>query len=136
MGPLKAETGQVAGGDEEMSGIFDKCFVSVFAKEEHNNVPSAEQVCVGGNGLTGLAVTREDVLRQVVKLKPNRSPGPDEVFARVLGGCREELCDPLSAIYDGSMESGRVPEFWKVAGVIPVLRNEIDHLRLTIDQLA
>ncbi|XP_069158943.1 uncharacterized protein [Procambarus clarkii] len=49
VGPLKAETGQVTDGDGEMSGIFNKYFVSVFTKEELNNVPSAEQVYVGGD---------------------------------------------------------------------------------------
>ncbi|XP_069172563.1 coiled-coil domain-containing protein 42-like [Procambarus clarkii] len=32
----------------------------------------------------------EDVIKQVVKLKPNKSPGPDEVFAKVLKECKEE----------------------------------------------
>ncbi|XP_069168696.1 uncharacterized protein [Procambarus clarkii] len=102
MGPLKAETGQVADGDGEMSGVFGKCFVSVFTKEELNNVPSAEQVYVGGDEerLTGLAVAREDVLRQMVGLEPNRSPGPGEVFARVLGECKGELCDPLTTMFE------------------------------------
>ncbi|XP_069170715.1 uncharacterized protein [Procambarus clarkii] len=122
MGPLKTETGQVADGDGEMSGVFDKYFVSVFAEGELDDVPSAEQVCVGGDGdgLTSLAVAREDVLRQMVELRPNRSPGPDEVFAGVLGECKEELCDPLSTMFGKSMESGGVPEFWRVAGVMPV----------------
>ncbi|XP_069193579.1 uncharacterized protein [Procambarus clarkii] len=122
MGPLGAETGQITDGGGEMSGIFGKCFVSVFAGEELGSVPSAERVCVGGDGdgLTSLSVAGEDVLKQMVKLGPGRSPGPDEVFAGVLGECREGLCDPLSTIFSESVESGRVPEFWKVANVIPV----------------
>ncbi len=72
--------------------------------------------------MTSLAVTREDVLKQIVKFQPNKSPGPDEVFARVLKECKEELCDPLSTIFNNSIESGRVPELWKVANVIPVFK--------------
>nr|XP_045595244.1 uncharacterized protein LOC123756208 [Procambarus clarkii] len=124
MGPLKTETGRVADGDGEMSDIFGKYFISVFAGEELDNVPSAEQVCVGGggDGLTSLAVAREDVIGQVVVLKPSKSPGPGGVFAGVLGECKEELCDPLSTMFDGSVESGRVPELCKVAGVVPVFK--------------
>jgi hypothetical protein len=40
----------------------------------------------------------------------------------VLKECKEELCDPLSTIFNKSIESGRVPEFWKVANVIPVFK--------------
>ncbi|XP_069180221.1 uncharacterized protein [Procambarus clarkii] len=52
IGPLGAETGQVADGDEEMSSIFDECFVSVFTEEELSSVPSAEQIKLSKDGYT------------------------------------------------------------------------------------
>ena len=78
--------------------------------------------------MTSLAITKEDVIRQIVKLKPNKSPGPDEVFARVLKECKEELSEPLSTIFNKSLELGIVPESWKVANVIPIFMSGIGWL--------
>ena len=59
-------------------------------------------------------------MKEIDRLKPNKSPGPDEVFARVLKECREELSHPLAQIFNQSMNQGVVPDAWKVANVVPI----------------
>lgn len=66
--------------DQEMSNILDKYFRSVFIKKDLSSIPGVENVYRGReeDKLCNISVTRYDVLKQISKAKPNKSPGPDE----------------------------------------------------------
>ncbi len=60
--------------------------------------------------LNNIVITRENVLNKTNRLKPNKSPGPNNIYARVLKECKEELGDPLLTLYRSSLETGTVPK--------------------------
>lgn len=71
-------------------------------------------------GLTSFIVIREDVIKQIENLNPNKSTGPDEVSAMVFNEYKEELGEPQCSIFNKSLESGRVPESPRVVNVVPI----------------
>ena len=51
-----------------------------------------------------------------------KSPGPDGLHPRVLKEIAEEIVEALVVIFQESLETGRVPEDWKVANVTPLFK--------------
>ncbi|KAK8741933.1 hypothetical protein OTU49_002018 [Cherax quadricarinatus] len=106
-----------------MCRIFNTYFLSVFTQEDTSDIPvMINYVEQDDNKLCTIRVTSDMVLRQIDKLKPNKSPGPDELYARVLKECKEELSTPLANLFNISLQTGMVPDKWKMANVIPIFK--------------
>ena len=55
-----------------------------------------------------------------MKLKPNKSPGPDNIAPCVLRECASELAPSLAHILNKTFYSGLLPNEWKCADVTPL----------------
>ena len=74
--------------------------------------------------------------KKLLDINPNKSPGPEGWPLLALKQTAEQICIPLSILFAKSLESGTLPQDWKIAQVTPVLKMEIDIYLTTIDQLA
>ncbi|KAK8720096.1 hypothetical protein OTU49_013583, partial [Cherax quadricarinatus] len=108
--------------ENEMCSIFNNYFLSVFTQEDTNNIPVINFYSGLEDKLCNITVTSEMVVKQTDRLKQNKSPGPDEVFSRVLKECKMELCEPLTNIFNLSLQTGVVSDMWKMANVIPIFK--------------
>eukprot|EP00061_Rhincodon_typus_P008758 g31649.t1 len=83
-----------------------------------------------------VAITKEKVLEKLNGLKVDNSPGPDGLHPRVLKEIVEEIVEALVMIFQESLESGRVPEDWKIVEVTGLfkkgVRQKTENYRLTI----
>ena len=59
------------------------------------------------------------VLRELKRLKKNKSSGIDELPPRLLKDCREHIIKPLHHIINLSIKSKSIPSVWKIAKIIP-----------------
>ena len=55
----------------------------------------------------------EMVRKEIDKLKNTKSPGPDDIFPRILKECREQLDNPVTRIFRNSLDTGIVPRLWR-----------------------
>ncbi|KAK4816584.1 hypothetical protein QYF61_017974 [Mycteria americana] len=55
-------------------------------------------------------------------LDTHKSMGPDEIHPRVVRELAEELAKPLSIIYQQSWLTGKVPDDWRLASVMPIYK--------------
>ena len=58
--------------------------------------------------LTDIDITRDRVLQKQNKLDPTKAPGVDGISSRVLVELADEIAEPLTAIFQNSLESGEV----------------------------
>ena len=56
-------------------------------------------------------------------LRSNTATGPDNIPARILIECANELAPSLSIIFNLSLLTGMVPDDWKLSNVIPVFKS-------------
>ena len=56
-------------------------------------------------------------MEKLRQLKPDKSPGIDQVHPYVLRECCEEMAVPSFMICKKSLDEGRIPKDWKVARV-------------------
>eukprot|EP00061_Rhincodon_typus_P009870 g33691.t1 len=98
-------------------------FASVFTVEDMSNIPKIQQS--QGAELSMVAITKDKVLEKLNGLKVDKSPGPDGLHCRFLKEIAEEIVEALVAIFQESLESGRIPEDWKIADVTPLFKKGV-----------
>ncbi len=96
--------------DEEMSEALNKYFLTVFIKERLERIYRGEEV----GRLTNIYVSREDVIRQIEKLKATKASGPDGIFPRML---KSEISGHLREVFRKSLDTGMVPDSWRLLQV-------------------
>ena len=98
--------------------------MSVFNNVPSNTlIPSADYIPNDDNmSLTNITITKEEVIKQIDKLKICKSPGPDKIYPRLLKEIKHVIACQLTSIFNKSIETGVVPEDWKMANVTPIFK--------------
>ena len=71
----------------------------------------------------GKSVTKEVLRRAFFSLKPNKTPGYDNINVNVVKKIYEELKTPLMCIFNLSLSTGISPDKLKIAKVSPIFKN-------------
>ena len=102
---------QTASSNEEKSRVLAKCF---FPSKPTQPPPlqTADQD-VQHADIEALSITKEQVLRQLWRLKPYKAPGRDGIPNVVLVKCSDILADRLLGIYSAMLELNLQYEPWK-----------------------
>lgn len=67
-------------------------------------------------------VTPNEMRAEMMKLKSDKSPGPDNMSPRMIKICLDELLEPLTVITNEIFASADYPELLKLAKVIPIYK--------------
>ena len=86
---------------------------SVFTVEDYGNFPTPYYVVV--KKLENINCSVNEVRRLLLKLKPNKSPGRDNIAPCVLRECASKLAPSLANIWNKSFSTGLLPNKWKCA---------------------
>ena len=62
------------------------------------------------------------MVREIDKIKKFQSPGPDEIYPKVIKECKEIVSQPLVNIFRKSVDLGEVPSMWRQVNVVPIFK--------------
>nr|VZI40999.1 unnamed protein product [Spirometra erinaceieuropaei] len=118
---LKTDDGVELYKDDEKAEHLSRFFQSVFTREvaaptDHCNVDNVPTI-------DSVVLTKPIVQQELLKLKEGTSPGPDEIPAKLLKELATELAEPLSVLFQASLDAGRLPPEWKAAWISPIHKN-------------
>ena len=103
----------------QIANIFNSYFYSTFKKS--SNITEKPPINVYFNpSLCDIVFTPDDVFSVLQHLKTNKARGPDCLDGIILKECATELAPSLTRIFNCSLQSGRFPESWKHANIIPI----------------
>ncbi len=74
--------------------------------------------------MESLRIDVEDVEKVLLKLKPNKSPGPDAFHPMFLRNTAKVMSKPLKIIFCKSLETGDLPKDWKTANISAIYKNK------------
>jgi len=75
----------------------------------------------------------QDVSNNLLKLRPDKAAGPDNLLPRFLIEIKDHLIYPLYLLFRNSLDEASVPDDWKCADVSPVFkkgnRSQVENYR-------
>ena len=95
-------------------------FSSVFTREDTASIPELGPSPF--KEMPPIKVSEAGVLKLLKDLKTRKASGPDEIPAIMLKTCAEEIAPMLTFIFQQSLDTGTVPDDWKMALVTPVFK--------------
>jgi hypothetical protein len=70
--------------------------------------------------MADIIIKGEDITQQLLPIKSNKSPGPEEVPARVLKELAPQIAPYLGVIFIKSLSEVKVTQDWKLANATPI----------------
>ena len=70
-----------------------------------------------------ITVTKGDIEKVISNIDVNKSMGPDGISGRVLKECKQQIIEPIFDIVKSSIETGKVPQEWKRADIVPIYKS-------------
>ena len=67
-------------------------------------------------------VTQQQIRNKIRKLRKDAAPGPDGITPSILQRLEESVVVPLEIIFNMAIESGDLPQDWKIANVTPIFK--------------
>jgi hypothetical protein len=117
LGPLKDDQGNIIRTNKDSANTLNNFFTSVFTKEDASNIPDPDKSfdAATNKALVDIIITEEITEKFLNLLKPDKSPGGDNMFPLLLRETRSVIKKPLTMIFENSIRRQEVPEEWKVA---------------------
>ena len=82
--------------------------------------PPSTTVCK--STLSELNLCLDDGLIVLLNLDTNKATGPDDIPPRLLKETAHQIAPSLCSLFNRSLNSGSLPEDWKLANIIPVFK--------------
>ena len=139
--------------DREAAEELNEFFQSVFVKEEDKNIIAFNdfaRLCfetevaepfdfkgkIAREVLREVRLDRGMVLKVLKNLDPNKTPGPDGMHPKVLMEVAEEIAETVHMIYEESLLTSSIPDYWEVANIPQSSKVGTEKTLETTDQLA
>lgn len=124
VGPIKDVNSRLVSDSKNMAEILNSFFHSVFITEDVSALPNVNYMFTRSENemLKIDEITESDIVKHLRKLDPNKSTGADQLSARLLRECQDELLLPLKLLFNKSLQERSVPNLWKCANVTPIFK--------------
>lgn len=123
--PLKKD-GKLYSSSTDKAEILSEQFSSVFTRDQMDaiaHLPGHDYPSIDK-----LTVTEEGVAKLLSKLSPFKASGPDDIPNRLLKELSTELAPAMTALFNQSLQTGQLPQEWKLANVSPIYKKEDKHI--------
>ncbi len=117
--PLKKD-GVTHIDNQAKAEILNSQFASVFTKEDTGDLPQMGESPYPD--IPDIQIHVPGVAKLLRELNPHKASGPDEVPARFLKECADELAPALGLLFEASLKQCTVPHDWQEATVTPLFK--------------
>jgi hypothetical protein len=125
VGPLRDAGNTVVTDDKKTADLLNNYFGSVFTIEDLSNIPDPTTIFEGNiaeEGLNQIEIKEDTVMEKLTELNTNKSQGVDGLHPKLLYELRNSLVKPLTALFNMSLKTGRLPQDWRDANVTPLFK--------------
>lgn len=119
-----SDRGVTASTGKDKAELFCKFFASVFTRPDPaTDVDEDAHSHGSGFVIPDLMCSSANVGELLLTLDVNKATGPDGLSARLLREAASVISDPLSKLFNMSLNRGKLPRDWKSANITPVYKN-------------
>ena len=113
--------GRMTSTNKEKADTLNSFFCSVFTRENYEDTPTLQSI-YDDTPLDDITLTEEIIKNKLLKLNPNKSPGPDGWHPRVFKETAEALTPPLLILLRKSLDEGSLPDDWKKGNITAIYK--------------
>ena len=117
--PLKGPDGNLVEDNRKKADILNEQYCSVFTQETY---PIPEPLYTQEPTMPSIIINEDGVKKLLQGVNPQKACGPDEIPAKVIKECAEELAPVLTKLFNKSLNTGEIPEDWLKANVAPIYK--------------
>ena len=113
--------GKSVSNPRDKANELNKQFESVFTREgplSNDLLPDQSPHPT----MSDIDITEPGVRKMLEKLNVHKAQGPDEIGPQILKNLASTIAPILTVIYRRSYETGRIPEDWRMANVVPAYK--------------
>ena len=118
--PLKGRNGKLETTSKGKAQILNNQYCGVFIDEDLGSMQDLGESPYPG--MANIRVSVNGVTKLLNGLKVNKAIGPDMVPTRILRDFADDIAQILRMIFQQSLDSGQVPEDWKMANIAAVFK--------------
>lgn len=107
--------------DYECSTTFNTFFSSVFSQEDSSDVPHIPDY--NFQYMQPIEITVEGIACRIKQIKASSSAGIDDINSKVIKNTVSISSITLYHIFRQSLSSGKLPDDWKIAKVVPIFKS-------------
>ena len=118
---LEMPNGELSSNDQETANTLNEYFSTVFEIEPDDPLPNFEDRPF--HYITdNLIINENNVEKAVAALKPGKSQGPDLIHPKFLKETKDYIIQPLTTIFQKSLDESLTPPIWKRANVSAIFK--------------
>ena len=108
--------------------LLNKQFESVFTKEEDLDATMLFPHDSTYQKMTDIDITQQGIQKMLENLNPHKATEPDDICPMFLKTLASSIAPILMIVYKKSYNTGKLPDDWKSANVVPVFKKGITSL--------
>ncbi len=116
---LRADDGAVVTDSPNMARILANYCASVYRTDEGRDHPSLPEL---STIINAPCFTPAVVHKELSTLDTAKGAGPDDLHPFMLQILADFLAEPITALYNKSLQSGEVPHDWRKAIICPIFK--------------
>ena len=121
IGPLLTPDNKLIVDPKQQAQILNGYFGSVFTRSS-SQLPTTTPRDPDAQTIKDIWVSEGCVEKAIDQLNENSASGPDEIPSRVIKELKQQLLKPLTILFTESLKSGKIPEEWRLAEVVPIFK--------------
>lgn len=129
---IKDEDGSNIYDRNKIADKFNNFFINAGSKITENIIqpnPLNKSVRVNEYSIFLEPTNSDEIIGIINSLKPDSSPGKDEISTRILKLCKNFISEPISFITNKIFETSKIPDQFKEGVVIPIYKSgKIDEM--------
>ena len=118
---LKDEKGKMYSGGLEKANLLNSYFKTVFTDTLDSDVVMVNNRF--DRKMPEIEISLQGIENLLKSISPNKSPGPEEIPARVFRDLGPEIAPYLQVVFNKSLTESKVPKDWKVANITPIFKS-------------
>ena len=108
--------------DKDKANTFVDYFSNVFITEPNHpdTIPKLDIPLIAATPMKTLTVHKYTIHEQLLKLKTDKSPGPDNIHPRILKETADSISSSLCTLFNLSLNQGIIPNDWQCSIVTAI----------------
>jgi len=124
--PLDTPDGETITDEQQKANLLNDNFASQTQLGETPSLPDidTDTDVAPVPALSQITVEEQEVLKLLNSLDVHKSTGPDKLPTKIIKMCALLIYEPLTKLFNMSLNTATFPTIWKVANITPIFKNK------------